>query len=154
MRKASFLSSVALAALCASIQARAADSTTTAKTSEIKTGAMSDSSYEKLFPVILQKDLVKNLHKKSVTVVDANGSESYADGHIPGAIDFHGAGDKFTDMLPKKKNALIVAYCGGPGCEAWRQAADKLHALGYTNVRHYKGGIQEWKTSGKPMEKA
>jgi rhodanese-related sulfurtransferase len=159
MRKFTLLSSVLLASFLATIQAADSSSmnlpaTSTAKTAEIQTGGNSDAYYEKTFPVIKQKALLKDLQKKDVVTVDANGTESYASGHIPGAIDFAASGDKFASMLPDKKDALIVAYCGGPGCEAWRKAADKLHALGYTNVRHYKGGIQEWKTSKQPVEKA
>ena len=41
-----------------------------------------------------------------------------------------------------------MAYCGGPGCEAWCGAADELEAKGYKNIKHYKGGLKEWKSAG------
>jgi rhodanese-related sulfurtransferase len=100
------------------------------------------------FPEIKQADLVKALKDKSAFVVDANGPDSYASAHIPGAVSFDKAKGEFSGKLPADKNALIVAYCGGPGCEAWCGAADKLEAMGYKNIRHYKGGIKEWKEAG------
>ena len=47
-------------------------------------------------------------------------------------------------MLPADKNALIVAYCGGPKCGAWKKAAKAAAALGYTNIKHFSGGISGW----------
>lgn len=124
-----------------------------AKTSEIKMESQGSTS-EAFFPEIGQQELVKVITDKSVFIVDANGTESYTRGHIPGAIDFGAAGDKLTSMLPKDKNALIVAYCGGPGCHAWCKAADQLQKMGYHNVKHFKGGIKGWKTAGLKMETA
>lgn len=100
------------------------------------------------FPEIRQADLVKGIREKSVFLVDANGNESYASAHIPGAVNFDKATGRFSQDPPADKSALIVAYCGGPGCEAWCGAADKLEAMGYKNIRHYKGGIKEWKQAG------
>jgi rhodanese-related sulfurtransferase len=100
------------------------------------------------FPEIQQADLVKAIQEKKVFLVDANGDESYTSAHIPGAASFDKATGAFSKDLPADKGALIVAYCGGPGCEAWCGAADKLEANGYKNIRHYKGGIKEWKQAG------
>lgn len=113
--------------------------------SSIATGA---GKQAERFPEIKQADLVKALRDKSAFVVDANGNESYASAHIPGAASFDKATGRFSKDLPADKNALIVAYCGGPGCGAWCGAADKLEAMGYKNIRHYKGGIKEWKQAG------
>jgi rhodanese-related sulfurtransferase len=86
-------------------------------------------------------------------LIDANGSESYAEGHLPGALDFEAHEGDLAGKLPTDKNALIVAYCGGPTCRAWNRAALKLDEMGCTNVRHYKGGLKEWKSSGGKFEK-
>jgi rhodanese-related sulfurtransferase len=119
--------------------------------SEIKTGEEKGSHHAR-FPEIKREELVKAIETKSVFLVDANGAESYAKGHIPGAINFAALGDKFAEALPQDKEALIVAYCGGPGCKSWCKAADKLDEMGYKNVRHFKGGIKEWKTAGLAVE--
>lgn len=104
--------------------------------------------YQERFPEIKREELVKAMEEKTVFLVDANGSESYTSAHIPGAINFDKASGDFTAELPADKQSLIVAYCGGPGCAAWCKAADKLEAMGYRNIRHYKGGIKEWKQAG------
>jgi rhodanese-related sulfurtransferase len=128
--------------------------TLTVKESTIETKVVKDKSYyESRFPYISARDLSGAMKKNSVVLIDANGSESWAAGHLPGALDFEGSGESLAAALPADKGALVVAYCGGPGCRAWNRAADKLEALGYTNVRHYKGGLQEWKKSGRKLEK-
>jgi rhodanese-related sulfurtransferase len=116
--------------------------------SMIATEASGQAAHPDRFPEIKRDDLVKALKDKAVFLVDANGNESYASAHIPGAVNFDKASGRFSRDLPADKNALIVAYCGGPGCEAWCQAADQLEAMGYKNIRHYKGGIKEWKQAG------
>ena len=100
------------------------------------------------------KELKTAIEKKQVTVIDANGTDSYKDGHIPGAIDFEANAEKLEKVLPKDKDALVVAYCGGPQCGAYKAAAKKAVAMGYTNVKHLSAGISGWKTAGEKTEKA
>ena len=92
--------------------------------------------------------------KKAVTVLDVNGSESFQEGRIPGAIDFIAQKKRIAALLPKDKNALIVAYCANENCPAYKAAVAAAKELGYTNVKHYAGGIQGWKKSGAPVEKS
>lgn len=56
--------------------------------------------------------------------------------------------------MPKDKHALIVAYCGGPQCQAYQSAAKAAQKLGYTNVKHLTAGISGWHDAGEKMEKA
>jgi rhodanese-related sulfurtransferase len=56
-------------------------------------------------------------------------------------------------VLPADKGALVVAYCGSPSCGAYAQAAAAAVKLGYTNVRHYPGGLSGWKEAGEPTER-
>ena len=99
------------------------------------------------------KELKKAIESKQVTVIDVNGSESYQKGHIPGAIDFEANEEKLAKLLPEDKNALIVAYCGGPQCMAYKQAAKVAEKLGYKNVKHLSAGISGWKGAGEKVEK-
>jgi rhodanese-related sulfurtransferase len=46
------------------------------------------------------------------------------------------------------KEAAVVVYCAGPACPQSRHAAEKLSAFGYTNVKAYEGGLEEWKAAG------
>jgi rhodanese-related sulfurtransferase len=102
---------------------------------------------------ISHSDLKAALATGKATVVDVNGSDSYAKGHIPTALNFDEVKAAFASKLPADKAALIVAYCGGPQCIAYRQAYDAAIALGYTNVKHYSGGLSGWEEQGEKLEK-
>jgi rhodanese-related sulfurtransferase len=104
-------------------------------------------------PDISHAELQAAIAKKSVTLLDVNGSESFKEGRIPGAIDFIANEEKIAAMLPKNKDALIVAYCGNEYCPAYQAAATTAVKLGYTNVKHYAPGIDGWKKSGARTEK-
>jgi rhodanese-related sulfurtransferase len=106
------------------------------------------------FADISHADLQKAIDSKTATILDVNGSESFAEGRIPGAIDFNAHASKLASLLPKDKNALIVAYCGNERCIAYRRAAMAAAELGYTNVKHYAPGIMGWKKSGAKLEKS
>lgn len=105
------------------------------------------------YPDLSIKELKQAIEKKNVTVIDVNGTESWEKSHIPGAIDFEANEEKLASVLPKDKNALIVAYCGGPKCMAYKQAAKKAEALGYKNVKHLSAGISGWKEAGEKTGK-
>lgn len=104
-------------------------------------------------PEISLDELKKVVESHSATIIDANGSDMYKSGHIPGAVSFAANEKNVAAILPKDKSAPIVAYCGGPMCTAWEDAAKAAHEMGYTNIKHFKGGIKGWKDSGQKMEK-
>jgi rhodanese-related sulfurtransferase len=99
---------------------------------------------ESHYPLITKAELKDVAEKKSATIFDVNSKESYDSTHVPGAIHFGSHESDFAKMLPKDKNAMIVAYCGGPACMAWKMAAKEACKLGYTNIRHFKEGIKGW----------
>jgi len=109
--------------------------------------------YAAHYPEIKINELKSAIAAKSVSVIDANGTDSYRQGHIPGAIDFAASKNKLAELLPKEKNALVVAYCAGPKCNAYEAAAKAAQKLGYTNVKHLTAGISGWKEAGERMEK-
>ena len=98
-------------------------------------------------------DLKKAIADKKVVVIDVNGSDSFKAGHVPSAVDFAAKKGDIASVLPADKGALVVAYCGGPSCNAYKQAANKAAALGYTNVKHLSAGISGWKSAGETLEK-
>lgn len=111
--------------------------------------------HDKDFKEISQQVLAKMVRSGKVAVIDANGTKSWKDGHIPGAIDYHGCSEaQLKQKLPKDKTATIIAYCGGPGCNAWKDAATKVKKLGYTNIKHFRGGLVGWMKAGKKLEKS
>ena len=98
-------------------------------------------------------DLKKAIADKKVVVIDVNGSDSFKAGHVPTAIDFEAKAGDIASVLPADKGALVVAYCGGPSCNAYQAAAKKAVALGYTNVKHLSAGISGWLQAGEATEK-
>lgn len=91
---------------------------------------------------------------KKAVIIDVNGSESYAKGRIPGALDYAAIKGNLASALPKDKNTLIVAYCGGPKCKAYQAAANAAEKLGYKNIKHMSAGISGWKEAGQKIEKS
>jgi rhodanese-related sulfurtransferase len=120
----------------------------------LATLALAGSLHAGDFPEISVADLDKALEARKVTVIDVNGTDSWKQGHVPGAIDFETNKDKLAKLLPKEKDALIVAYCGGPQCGAYQAAAQAAKDLGYTNVKHLKAGISGWKAANRKVEKS
>ncbi len=105
------------------------------------------------YPDISIAELKKAIADKKVTVIDVNGGESYKNGHIPTAVNFSAVQGDLAAALPKQKDALIVAYCGGPSCNAYTRAANAAAKLGYTNVKHLSAGISGWLQAKEPTEK-
>jgi rhodanese-related sulfurtransferase/copper chaperone CopZ len=105
------------------------------------------------YPDISIGDVKKAIAEKKIALIDVNGSDSWTEGHIPGAIDFEASKEKLADLLPKDKASLVVAYCGGPSCSAYKSGAKLATKLGYTNVKHLSAGISGWKSAGEKTEK-
>ena len=105
------------------------------------------------FPDISLADLKSDIAAKKVTLLDVNGPVSYANGHIPGAIDYTAHTADLAKFLPADKSSLIVAYCGNEHCGAYARAAEAAQKLGYSNVQHFKLGIAGWKAANEPTEK-
>jgi rhodanese-related sulfurtransferase len=108
------------------------------------TGKVADISHD---------DLKAAIAAGKVTLIDVNGTDSYKEGHIPGAIDFEADKAKLASLLPADKSALVVAYCANPHCGAYKEGAAAAEKLGYTNVQHYSKGIAGWKKAGEKTEK-
>jgi rhodanese-related sulfurtransferase len=90
-----------------------------------------------------------------LAIVDALPPMSYAHSHLPGAINL--PPERVDESAAKRipdRSAEIVVYCANPECESSTDTARRLLALGFTNVRHYPGGKDEWRSLGLPLERA
>ncbi|MCI0536515.1 MAG: rhodanese-like domain-containing protein [Verrucomicrobiales bacterium] len=105
------------------------------------------------YPDVSVKEVKALADSKKAVIIDVNGTESYKKGHIPGALDFDAIKESLSAKLPADKNSLVIAYCGGPKCMAYQQAAKAAAKLGYKNVKHMSAGIAGWKEAGQPLEK-
>ena len=106
------------------------------------------------FPDISIAEVKALLGTKKATIIDVNGTDSYAKGHVPGALDFDAIEKDFAKSLPADKTALVIAYCGNPRCSAYQAAAKAAEKLGYKNVKHMSAGISGWNKAGEAVEKA
>lgn len=103
--------------------------------------------------LISRDDLHAAIRADAVTVIDALGGDYYERQHLPGAVPLVAADvDALAPALLPDRAAAIVTYCSNPSCPNSEQVAARLIALGYTNVRKYREGIQDWVESGLPVE--
>ena len=87
------------------------------------------SAYAGPYADISINEVNKLTESKSAVIIDVNGNESFKAGHVPGALNFTAIKDNLAANLPKKKDALIVAYCGSPKCGAYLRAAKAAEKL-------------------------
>jgi rhodanese-related sulfurtransferase len=115
--------------------------------------AIAVSAFAGEFADISVKEVNELTKTKKAVIIDVNGSESFKKGHVPGALDYAAIKGDLASKLPSDKDALIVAYCGGPKCQAYQAAAKAATKLGYKNVKHMSAGISGWKEAGQTLEK-
>jgi rhodanese-related sulfurtransferase len=103
--------------------------------------------------LITRAELRTAIDAGTVTVVDALGGEYHAKQHLPGALALTPAevDDRAAELLPDRA-AAIVTYCSNRVCPNSGQVADRLTRLGYTDVRKYAEGIEDWVGAGLPTE--
>jgi rhodanese-related sulfurtransferase len=88
-----------------------------------------------------------------VTIVEALPPEYFDDAHLPGAINLpHTEVRERAAALLPDKDAAIVVYCANLPCPNSEVAAKVLTKLGYTNVREYAEGKDDWRAAGLPLE--
>ncbi|WP_019059483.1 rhodanese-like domain-containing protein [Streptomyces prunicolor] len=84
-------------------------------------------------------------------VVDSRSTESWDQGHVPGAVHLP------TALIPVRaedlldKSVPVVTYCWGPGCNGATRAALALAELGY-QVKEMLGGFEYWVREGFEFE--
>lgn len=102
-------------------------------------GSNPQMSYEQITQEEAKKIMAS---EEGYIILDVRTQLEYADGHIPGAICV--PNETIYDEMPAElpeKDQLILVYCRSGNRS--RQAAQKLAALGYTNIKEF-GGIMTW----------
>ena len=88
----------------------------------------------------------------TVTVVETLGPQYFEHGHLPTAINIpHTEVAELAPMLLPDKTAAIVVYCSNAQCQNSAIAQGELLRMGYTNVRKYPEGKQDWEAAGLPL---
>ena len=107
-------------------------------------------------PVFISYDEAFTFFKNgNVLFVDARHEFDYKLGHIRGAINV-----PLTDFDLKKsaladvqKDKIIVTYCDGADCNSSIELGKKLAETGFTRVKMFFGGWNEWQQHDEPTEK-
>ncbi|MET7402525.1 rhodanese-like domain-containing protein [Dactylosporangium sp. NPDC005572] len=84
-------------------------------------------------------------------LVDSRGPQAWAQGHVPGAVHLPTA--EIAGRAPAEipRDADVVTYCWGPGCNGATRAALEFARLGY-RVREMLGGYEYWVREGLTFE--
>jgi rhodanese-related sulfurtransferase len=108
-------------------------------------------------PGITVDELLRKIEDgEAFVLVDALAPMVYAHSHLPGAINLPPTAiDSYmvAQRIPDRSTEIVV-YCSSPNCEDSIATGLRLQGLGYTNVRHYLGGRNEWRDAGLPLERA
>src|SRR4030067_2733271 len=119
-------------------------------------GVVAPPSYDQTVdaPVVNLSEAMAAFNSGQAIFLDARKKADYEAGHIQGAlrcfleeydVDF----PLVRDQLPKE--ALIVTYCDGDECELSLFLARNMLQEGYTSVKIFFGGWQEWTKDVLPV---
>ena len=101
---------------------------------------------------ITREELKAKMDRGDEFVLLEKGPESsYRRAHLPGAILLRST-RKAPKFLPHNKDAEIVVYCLNFNCHSSEWVARELAAMGYINVKDYRGGKHDWVDAGLPIE--
>ncbi len=89
----------------------------------------------------------------ALVVLEALPALYFEDAHLPGALNMpHDQVDALASTLIPTLSTEVVVYCANTPCPNSEIAARRLAALGYTAVREYAEGKEDWIAAGLPVE--
>jgi rhodanese-related sulfurtransferase len=88
--------------------------------------------------------------RPGLVLVDVRGQEGWDEGHVPEAVHlpWREIAARAPDLVPR--DALVVTYCWGPGCNGATKGALEFARLGY-RVKEMIGGYEYWVRDGWPV---
>jgi rhodanese-related sulfurtransferase len=89
------------------------------------------------------------INDSSVQIIDARPAFQYEMGHIPGAVNIPYNTPNLEIVMQKSSlvNKVLIVYCSSKKCNAANVLAEKLLIQGYSHIKVYPGGWQEWRLS-------
>jgi rhodanese-related sulfurtransferase len=101
-------------------------------------------------PTVTREELRDLLARRDgFDLLMAGSNFSFAAKHIPGSRHFSTPAQLFASV---PQDRPLVVYCSNIDCNASHSLIKKLVEHGYTNVRHYPGGLLDWEAAGWPLE--
>lgn len=91
--------------------------------------------------------------RQDFVLLDVRGTEKYAAGHVPGALDLAHRKIIASKLAGFPADTLFVVYCAGPHCNGGARAAVRLAQLGRP-VKLMTGGITGWRDEGFALTSA
>jgi rhodanese-related sulfurtransferase len=85
--------------------------------------------------------------RQDFVLLDVRGSEKFAAGHLPGAVDLAHRKIIGSKLAGYPAGTLFVTYCAGPHCNGATRAAIRLAELGRP-VKIMLGGVTGWLDEG------
>jgi rhodanese-related sulfurtransferase len=85
--------------------------------------------------------------QQDFVLLDVRGTEKYAAGHVPGALDLAHRKIIGSKIAEFPADTLFVVYCAGPHCNGAARAAVRLAQLGRP-VKLMTGGVTGWLDEG------
>lgn len=100
---------------------------------------------------ISAEDLNRMKNNPNMVIINVLDPLHYAECHISPSVNIP-LKELVSAIRRYPKDQSIVVYCANSVCPASKDAYQKLKHLGYTNVRAYEGGMQEWRAKGFACE--
>jgi len=118
---------------------------------------VSDKNIENMTGVELRRmvdDLKKNRDSADLLLIDPRNPRDYAAERIPGAQNL-----RLSDVPPDARVVpsidrfgTIVVYGNDPASASAKAMTKRLITVGYSSVRFFPGGLEEWKSLGGEVE--
>ena len=106
-------------------------------------------------PAISLDYAMMKFQSRNTIFLDARYPEDFKAGRIKGAVNlpYEESEEYAPQVLPQlPRGEEIIACCDGTECESSLLLARELRELGYTDVKVFFGGWQEWLKAGLPVE--
>lgn len=86
--------------------------------------------------------------------IDARHAQDFGAGRIRGAISvpLNDFDDTYPILSTLPKDRILVIYCDGQDCSSSAELAKRLYSSGFSNVKVFFGGWNEWLSRNQPIE--
>ena len=88
--------------------------------------------------------------RKDIKVLDVRDANSFAKGHVPGALNL--PEEKWQKTTTFDKSKTYIVYSDTPTSQLAARAAFELSSQGFP-VMELAGGFETWKEKGQPVER-